>query len=408
MLNRRGFGTAPQTSQQRRILQLVDAGLVTSAQLVEPASRLKPPLHDSRPGTAPARADAVSPELCGSSARVATVPPSAVPPPPGLTESAASDAQVRGRSPVRCVAPEAGGDGFEAMINVFRRRSTIANHLKLIFERASVAECANMACAGRLRWLQRYASAYRDGAASSGFYILLEGMVMVQGNGEHRQVRPNDPPAFFGLADACSGTSRTESAIAMRPSLLCYFPIPAASPHASRHAAIPHQTFLHYVLGRLEMCRLFDESEFDYGRREEQLRTLASMLRPNTITGPCAPLLERGVVSESCFLLAVGEVTVVSETEGTQTLRANAGASPFVGEECLVRRGPSTATVTVSSFPTLVLELADRHFSKLVWLRERARRRKAESDGIAGGKRRNSLRRDNGRAPARKPPSGES
>lgn len=419
MLNRRGFGMAPaQSSQQSRIQQLVNAGLVTSAQPVDLASRSSQSLNVNRPSTAPVQAAAPAPELRGAVARPTTASGSASTPPGvqqravahplSLPEAAASGSPAREDTPTRSLTPEPGDDGFEEMIDVFRRRNTIANHLKLIFERASVAECTNMACAGRLRWLHRYATAYRDGAASGGFYILLEGMVIVQGNGEHRQVRPNDPPAFFGLADACSGTSRTESAIAMRPSLLCYFPIPAASPHASRHAAIPHQTFLHYVLGRLETCSLFDASEFDYGRRQEQMRSLAGMLRPNTISVPGVRLLERGFISESCFLLVVGEVIVVSETEGKQTLRATVAMSPFVGEECLVRRGPSTATVTASSVPTLVLELAERHFSKLAWLRERARRRKAESDAIAGSKRRNSLRRDDGRAPPRKPSSAES
>jgi len=294
---------------------------------------------------------------------------------------------TRAQSPPRARTPDPGDEGFEEMADVFRRRSTIANQLKLLFERASAADCAHMALAARLRWLPRYANAYREGAPSAGFYLLLEGLVMVDGKGEYRQVRPKDPPACFGLNDACSGASRTESAIAMRPSLLAYFAMPAkfASGPRTNGLAIAHNTFLHYILGRLELCRLLDPSEFDFGRRDENLRTLTAMLRPNAISGAGTLLLERGSVADSCFLLVVGEVQIESESGEVETLRATASRTPFVGAECLLRRAPSTISATSVSSDTLVLELAERHFSKLAWLRERVRRRKAEEEAAAAG-----------------------
>ena len=400
MQNRRGFGTAPpKPSQERRIGDLCKAGLITADSEQSLPSKTFPQQNAFERGDSQSRGAGKATTYQGGSQTGSPSEPLAVSTPrAALPTPLRSNGLASPSSPSRLSWADAADDGFTEMAEVLRRRSTIANQLKLIFERASNADCMNMAHAGKLRWVNRYATAYRDGAFSNSFYILLEGLVMIQGRGENRQIRPNDPPAIFGLTDACIVVSRTESAIAMRPSLLCCFTLSSTFPSGPRQSAlaIVHQTFLDFVLGRLETCPLFDASEFDYGRREEQLRGLAELLRPNIFMSSGIRLLERGSVSESCFLVAAGEVKVTMETGETEILRASASISPFVGEELLLRRAPSSTTVVISSSPTLVLELAERHFSKLSWLRERARRRKSESDGNAHGRRRTSFWRDEG------------
>ncbi len=100
----------------------------------------------------------------------------------------------------------------------------------------------------------------------------------------------------------------------------------------------------------------------DYSNAELKMLASAAPAREYKV-GDC--MCKEGMVGQSCFLLATGEVEVVKRLDGTDRVLATLRAGAIVGQMALVDRSPRSATVR-ARVHSIALELTRDVFEHLL------------------------------------------
>lgn len=248
------------------------------------------------------------------------------------------------------------------------KRTVAALKMDPCFKKTSNMHLSMIASVAKTRHHSRYSIVYREGAAATSFFLLIQGGVVcstAEGPVEVLEVESTAQPVCFGTEGVVDGVRRATTAMCTKECEILHFT--ASRSHRIGGATmedLAKTVFAAFVEAELKKMPLF----FDL--RSDVVSEIATMFELREFGEAGITIFDQGMQADELFCLAKGRV-LLEDIQGTELAKLTAGSIedgyPFFGQDSLLKRGMREDSATTRT-PCKLLVIRRPHFSRLLKL----------------------------------------
>ncbi len=236
-----------------------------------------------------------------------------------------------------------------------------------LFRAMSVASLQELTKGGEVLFFQEGDTIIKQGEEDSSLYILLSGVLAVERENETGRVHLGHlrPGSFFGEMALVTSGPRNATLVAHEAATVIEIKWELLSSMLEKDPLLADE-LARYTRLRLLKNLMATSPLFRTLSAEAKVETIQAF-EPRT-PAPGEVIIEEGSVSPGLFLVASGEVHVLSGQGAERTLLSRLGAGAVFGEISLIRESPATATIEVNGEGVVLMHLGKSAFDRLAGL----------------------------------------